>query len=247
MANVYLFFGFMVFYLAGAVLSIAFHRKDRLASIISSGSAAVASIFGIVFSFTVIFGSPFRLTLPGSSFLSFGFFVDELSAFFILIISIAVFAVSIYSSGYVSEYFGKKDIGYLGFLYNVFILSMILVVSADNAVMFLIVWETMSVVSYFLVIFEHERPESRKAGLIYLVMTHIGTGFILLAFLILAGGSGSFGFDAFAMAGPVMPPMLKDIVFLFALIGFGTKAGIVPLHIWLPYAHPAAPSNVSAL
>ncbi|VVB85376.1 F(420)H(2) dehydrogenase subunit L [uncultured archaeon] len=145
------------------------------------------------------------------------------------------------------EYFGKKNIGYLGFLYNIFILSMIIVVRARNDVMFLIVWELMSLVSFFLVIYEHEKPETRKAGFIYIVMTHIGTGFILQSFLILAGSSGSFNFDTFVGAGSRMTPLLKDLAFLFALIGFGAKAGIVPLHIWLPYAHPAAPSNVSAL
>jgi hydrogenase-4 component B len=124
---------------------------------------------------------------------------------------------------------------------------MILVVSANNAVMFLIVWEVMSIISYFLVVYEHEKPENRKAGIIYLIMTHIGTGFIIMSFLIFAGTSGSFNFDSFRLAGSNMPFMLRDAAFLFALIGFGTKAGIVPLHIWLPYAHPVAPSNVSAL
>ncbi len=126
-------------------------------------------------------------------------------------------------------------------------LSMVLVVSANNAVMFLIVWELMSIISYLLVMYEHEKKETRKAGIIYIVMTHIGTGFIILSFLILAGSTGSFNFETFRGTGGSMAPYLKDMAFLFALIGFGTKAGIVPLHIWLPYAHPAAPSNVSAL
>jgi hydrogenase-4 component B len=229
----------------GAVLSIIFNKTDRLSSNDAFISASIASIFGIVFSFSVIFGKTYTHSISGSSFLNFAFVVDKLSAFFILVISIAALAVSIYSIGYVREYFGKKNIGYLGFLYNIFILSMILVVTASNAVMFLIVWELMSIVSYFFVIFEHEKPENRKAGFIYIVMTHIGTGFIILSFLILAGGSGSFNFDS--MSNVTLPPLLKDLAFLFALIGFGTKAGIVPLHIWLPYAHPAAPGNVSAL
>ncbi len=247
MIDSYLFFGLFVFYLIGATSSVIFNKKDNLCSYISFISAAIASLFGIVFSFSVIFGETFTFALSGSSFLKFGFFVDRLSAFFILVISITAFAVSIYSTGYVREYFGKKNIGYLGFLYNIFILSMLLVVSADNAVMFLIVWELMSIISYFLVVYEHEKAEARKAGFIYIVMTHIGTGFIILSFLILAGSSGSFGFETFRAGGLAMPPMLKDLAFLFALIGFGAKAGIVPLHIWLPYAHPAAPSNVSAL
>ncbi len=247
MIYTYSFYGFFFFILIGAALSIIFNKKDRLSALASFISAAIASIFGIIFSLSVVFGETFDLALPGSSFFNFGFSVDRLSAFFILVISVSVFAVSIYSIGYVREYFGKKNIGYLGFLYNIFILSMILVVSANNAIMFLIVWELMSVISYFLVVYEHEKPETRKAGFIYIVMTHIGTGFILLSFLILAGGSGGFGFEGFRAGGPTMLPMFKDLAFLFALIGFGAKAGIVPLHIWLPYAHPAAPSNVSAL
>ncbi|MDD5473097.1 MAG: hydrogenase 4 subunit B [Candidatus Methanoperedens sp.] len=247
MLDNYLFLGLFSFYLLGAASSVIFNKNDRISAYLSFISAAVASIFGIIFSFSVIFGNTFTLSIPGSSFLDFGFFVDKLSAFFILVISIAVFAVSIYSTGYVREYFGKKNIGYLGFLYNIFVLSMILVVTASNAIVFLIVWELMSVISYFLVVYEHEKPETRKAGFIYIVMTHIGTGFIILSFLIFAGTSGSFGFETFHAAGAVMPPLMKDLAFLFALIGFGAKAGIVPLHIWLPYAHPAAPSNVSAL
>ncbi|HEY9204294.1 MAG TPA: hydrogenase 4 subunit B [Candidatus Methanoperedens sp.] len=243
----FLFFGLIFTFLIGAALSIILHKSDRLSAYASFLSAILASVLGIIFSFSVLFGDTFSFVLSGPTFLIFSILVDKLSAFFILVISIAAFAVSIYSIGYVREYFGKKNIGYLGFLYNTFILSMILVASADNAVMFLIVWELMSVVSYFLVIYEHEKADIRKAGLIYIVMTHIGTGFIILSMLILAGGSGSFSFEAFREAGSTMPPLMKDLAFLFALIGFGAKAGIVPLHIWLPYAHPAAPSNVSAL
>src|SRR3972149_4429530 len=240
-----LFSGLVISYLFGAVSSVIFNKNDRMSSYAAFISSSIASVSGIIFSLSVISGETFSFSLSGTSFLNFGFYVDRLSAFFILVISISVLAVSIYSIGYVKEYFGKKNIGYLGFLYNIFILSMIMVVSANNAVMFLIVWEMMSLISYFLVVYEHEKPEVRKAGFIYIVMTHIGTGFILLSFLILAGASGSFNFETFNSA--VIPPLLKDLVFLFALIGFGAKAGIVPLHIWLPYAHPAAPSNVSAL
>lgn len=242
----YLFLGAVIAYVIGAVASVILNKKDRLCTRASFLSASIASVLGIAFSLSVIFGETYSFKQT-ASFLNFGFFVDKLSAFFILVISIASFAVSVYSLGYVREYFGKKNTGYLGFLYNVFILSMILVVTADNAVMFLIVWESMSIVSYFLVIYEHEKAEIRKASFIYMVMTHIGTGFIILSFLIFSSSSGSFGFETFSAAGSTMSPALKNMAFLFALVGFGVKAGIVPLHIWLPYAHPAAPSNVSAL
>ncbi|MBW6518229.1 MAG: hydrogenase 4 subunit B [ANME-2 cluster archaeon] len=247
MISTNLFFGIVGTYLSGAVLAIILHKKDYLATYASFVSSIIASILGTVFSLSVIFGSDISFELPGTSLIHFGFFIDKLSAFFILVISITVFAVSIYSLGYVKEYFGKKDIGYLGFLYNTFILSMILVTTCNNAIFFLIAWEVMSVISYFLVLYEHEKPQTRKAGFIYIVMTHIGTGFIIISFLIFIGASGSFDFDTFVGAGTQLPPFLKNLAFLFALLGFGTKAGIVPLHIWLPYAHPAAPSNVSAL
>jgi hydrogenase-4 component B len=245
--NSYLFLGSIATYLIGAISALIFYKKNRLCTYASFLSASIASILGIIFSFSVLFGNTFSYVPQGTMLLSYGFFVDKLSSFFILVISITAFAVSIYSTGYVTEYFGKKNIGYLGFLYNIFILSMILVVSANNAIMFLIVWELMSIISYLLVMYEHEKKDTRKAGFIYIVMTHIGTGFIILSFLVLASSTGSFDFGSFREAASTMPPHLKDMAFLFALIGFGTKAGIVPLHIWLPYAHPAAPSNVSAL
>lgn len=243
----YLFLGLIVFYLTGATSSLILNRNDRPCTYVAFISAAIAALIGIVFSLSVIFGNTYTLVLSGSMVLAAGISVDKLSAFFILVISISVFAVSLYSIGYVQEYFGKKNIGYLGFLYNLFIISMVLVVSANNAVMFLIVWEVMSILSYLLVVYEHEQQENRKAGIIYLIMTHMGTGFIILSFLIFAQTSGSFSFDSFSLAGLNMPVILRDAAFLFALIGFGTKAGIVPLHIWLPFAHPVAPSNVSAL
>ena len=245
--NSYFFLGSIALYLIGAISALIFNKKDRICTYASFLSASAASILGIIFSLSVLSGNTFNYMMHGSAFLSYGFFVDKLSAFFILIISITAFSVSIYSTGYATEYFGKKNIGYLGFLYNIFILSMVLVVSANNAIMFLIVWELMSLISYLIVMFEHEKKETRKAGFIYILMTHIGTGFIIISFLILASSTGSFDFESFRQAGSTMPPHLKDLAFLFALIGFGTKAGIVPLHIWLPYAHPAAPGNVSAL
>lgn len=243
----FLFFGIILIYLVGSLLSIILHNKDRLCTYAAFISSIIASILGIIFSFEVISGNNFSFALSSPYPVNFSFFVDKLSAFFILVISLSVLAVSIYSTGYVREYFGKKDIGYLGFLYNAFILAMILVTAANNVIVFLISWELMSVLSYFLVIHEHENPQTRKAGLIYIVMTHVGTGFIIISFLILVSASNSFDFDSFRGVGAQLPSLLKDLAFLFALIGFGTKAGIIPLHIWLPYAHPAAPSNVSAL
>ena len=120
------------------------------------------------------------------------------------------------------------------------------VVLSGNVITFLISWETMSVVSYFLVTFDTQ-TKSAKAGFIYALMTHIGTAFIIALFLILYKYTGLMDFEGIKAAANDLPDAVKTIIFVFAIIGFGTKAGIIPLHTWLPEAHPAAPSNISSL
>lgn len=172
---------------------------------------------------------------------------DPLSLFFLFVILLVSIPSAIYSIGYLKGQYssGKIMLGWL--LFAGFVLSMALVVTVGNALIFLIAWEIMSMVSYFLVIFDHTHEKSVKAGIIYIVMTHIGTAFIIASFLILFKYAGSFDFAAFKSASQTIPPNLKHIIFLLLLVGFGTKAGIVPLHIWLPYAHPQAPSHISSI
>jgi hydrogenase-4 component B len=141
----------------------------------------------------------------------------------------------------------KYSLGAFGFFYNLFIASLLLVVTANNGLYFLFVWELMSLTSYFLVIFENKIQENIKAGLLYLVMTHVGTAFILLVMILLYNTLGTFDFDSIRQQAGSIPLVIKNIIFIAALVGFGTKAGIIPLHIWLPRAHPAAPSQVSSL
>jgi hydrogenase-4 component B len=133
------------------------------------------------------------------------------------------------------------------FLYNTFLFSMIGVVIAGHAVVFLFMWEVMSLTTYFLINYEHEDPASRRAAFLYVVMTHIGTALLVVMFLLLASHTGTFDFEAFRSIGARLPAPIQTLVFLCATVGFGIKAGIIPFHIWLPEAHPAAPSNVSAL
>ena len=121
------------------------------------------------------------------------------------------------------------------------------VVASANLILFLFAWEFMSLVSYFLVVFEHEHEASVKAGMIYLVMTHVGTAFLLAAFLLMHAETGTWDFEGIRAAASAFPPGLKNVLFGLLLAGFGMKAGIVPLHIWLPYAHPQAPASVSSI
>jgi len=180
-------------------------------------------------------------------YLSFALRLDPLAAFFVLTISLVGLAASIYALGYMAEFAGRLSLAAIGSLLNGFLLSMTLVVLADNGFFFLILWEMMSLFSYALVVTEYERPGVREAGLFYLIMTHVGTAFIILTFLILFQETGSFSFEGFRHPDQRLPEGLRSLAFFTALIGFGAKAGIIPLHVWLPYAHPAAPSHVSAL
>ena len=148
---------------------------------------------------------------------------------------------------YSRVYDGTPALRPLGALLNLFLLAMSLVPLADNVVTFVLAWELMSVASYLLVLTESDRRETREAGLWYLAMTHGGLVLLMAAFLILAGGAASTGFADLRAAAGALPPPARNAVFVLGLLGFGSKAGLVPLHVWLPRAHPAAPSHVSAL
>ena len=220
-------FGISAVFVASAIASLANLTASYL--VLSSKEDVVVSLFD---------RTPFgQMT----------FRIDPLSAFFLLVISLIGFAVSIYSLGYVRSYLLKRHVGLFLFLYSSFLLLMSGVVTVANGVFFIIVWEGMSIATYFLITYEHESRDSRRAGFLYVVMTHVGTLFLILMFLAFFSYARSFDFGSFRSAAPTMPWSIKSAVFFCALIGFGIKAGVIPLHIWLPEAHPAAPSNISAL
>ena len=241
--------GLLTIYMAGAILPLCFPGKARIQNLVAHGFAAGAGCVGIVLGLTgMLATAPLTLALESNiPHLTFALRLDPLAAFFVLTISLVGLAASIYAFGYVGEFSGRVSVGLLGSLLNGFLLSMTLVVLADNGFFFLILWEVMSLLSYVLVVTEHEKPGVREAGLFYLIMTHVGTAFIILTFLIFFQETGSFSFEAFRHHDQQLTEGLRSIAFFTTLIGFGAKAGIVPLHVWLPYAHPAAPSHISAL
>ncbi|RMG29974.1 MAG: hydrogenase 4 subunit B [Gammaproteobacteria bacterium] len=172
--------------------------------------------------------------------------LDPLSGWFLLLIGLVQVAVAPYGPGYVRELLpGHRTPGALGFFTALFLLGMQLVVVADDAFLFMIAWELMSLSSYVLVVFHHQRSENRRAGFLYLLMAHVGALAILLAFGVLATHGHGFAFDTLRSAD--VPPLWSTVAFVLALVGFGMKAGVLPLHVWLPEAHPVAPSHVSAL
>jgi formate hydrogenlyase subunit 3/multisubunit Na+/H+ antiporter MnhD subunit len=170
--------------------------------------------------------------------------LDALSAFFLLLLGSAGAAISLFSSGYFRSEQGTAP-GLIGFEYHAFLAAMGLVLIANDAYLFMVAWETMALASYFLVTTDHRIPDIRRAGFLYLLIAHVGAIAILLCFGVLQGGRGDYTFDA--MRSVALGGIWPSIAFFLALFGFGAKAGLLPLHVWLPEAHPAAPSPVSAL
>ena len=245
-----IFIGTLSSFAVGGIGSVLLRKNEVLANRWSSSFAVLGSIAGLFFAGLITvsgYDMSFSLGALIVPFFSISFHVDKLSAFFIFIISLISLFCSVYAFGYIKHFYKKYDIGALGFFYNTFILGMLLVVSSSNWLFFLIAWEVMSIASYFLVIYDRNDPQNVKAGFLYLVTTHVGTAFIMLAALLLYKFTGSFDFRIIWANSSLIPLSVKNIIFILAIIGFGTKSGIIPFHIWLPDAHPAAPSHVSAL
>ncbi len=233
--------------LAGSIAALLARRSDRAALAIGSLTAVGGCMLGTAASVAALLqGSKESVRVAWS--LPLGeihLALDPLASFFLL----CVFAVSglsaLYGWGYLKHYLGHRPLAPAAALFNLLVLSMVLLVVARDGVLFLAAWELMSIASFFLVTFEDEQEVVRRAGMTYLIASHLGAACLFVLFVILSGGTGSFDFDRFAAAGA--PAGMAGAAFLLATIGFGTKAGFWPVHVWLPDAHPAAPSHVSAL
>jgi len=170
--------------------------------------------------------------------------LDALSAFFMVLLGGAAFGITVYAAGYFKS-MATGPLALLALWYHLFLAGMVTVLLADDAYAFMVAWEVMALSSYFLVTTDHKVPEIRRAGFLYLLIAHVGAVALLLAFGVLQGGHGDYTFDTMRLAE--MTPFWASVAYLLALFGFGAKAGLVPMHVWLPEAHPAAPSPVSAL
>lgn len=217
-------------------------RAERGSGTIAAAGVLVGSAFAAAPALSALAGTPpapvaWRWPLP---FGAFALGMDPLSAWFVLALAALAPPAAVFGVGYLrgSPHPRRARVSWLGF--NALIASMFLTLTARNGVLFLLAWEGMALSSFALVVYDYERDAARDAGWIYLVASHLGAAF-LLAFFALLGRGTTMDFAAFP------PPAAGGLLFALALIGFGTKAGFVPLHVWLPEAHPAAPSHVSAL
>ena len=239
----------LVVWLVGAIACLCLSRHPARARQAGCATALAGALFELAGSAGVlILGGIPPFTLPfGNPLFSLTVRVDPLGAYFVLILGLLSSAVALYSFGYLRPMEGRRDLGAFGFFFNLVLLGLALVFTAGNAFLFLVAWEVMALSAFCLVSFEHEKKEARHAGVLFFIMSHAGTGLLLIAFLVLASFSGSLEFSSFHMLASTMPPVRQGVVFVLFLLGFGVKAGIIPIHIWLPEAHPVAPSNVSAL
>lgn len=234
--------------LAGGTIALLCARVPRAATFFGVTATVAACFLALVPTLRVLLGGqPEAVTLPWDAIHGrFQVEIDPLSAFFLVPVLLLSALAAVYGGSYLFPYRGRKSLGGAWFLFNVFVAGMVMVLIARTALVFLVAWEIMSVTAFGLVTFEHEKADVRRAGWIYLVATHLGVLFLLVVFLLLARQAGSLEFGSFRSM-PAPGAMLAGLLFVLTVLGFGAKAGFVPFHVWLPEAHPAAPSHVSAL
>lgn len=238
-----LFFLSILIIASGGVLPLLFFRQFTLMRLLGATVIGAGCCCGLRDAFSRLAdGGDASASFDYLSTFTLAFRIDGLSAFFLLAIFAVCLLSAVYSFSYLSD--PRKALGTAVsyFFFSLLAAAMALVVAAANMITFLLAWEIMSLASFFLVIHDHRNPETRKAGYLYFVFSHVGAMFILAAFGVLYGGSGGFGFEAAGLSQTA-----KLWVFVLAFIGFGSKAGVFPFHVWLPHAHPAAPSHISAV
>ena len=239
-----LFFLSLAIIFCGGLLSLVFWRQFALMKTIAVIGIASGCLLGLIDAGTKLFHSaPHAASFAYLKTFSLSFQIDALSAFFLIAIYAVCLLAALYSYHYMDD--SQKAFRTAGnyFFFSILTVFMALVVTASNLISFMLSWEIMSLSSFFLVIYNYEAEENRKAGYLYFVFSQVGAMFILAAFGIIYAHTGNFGFADAA----TLTDTAKIIVFVLAFIGLGSKAGIFPFHVWLPHAHPAAPSHISAV
>lgn len=240
-----LILGVVLFWLLLGVAGMLRARSLRFVSRVLFPMGALGGVILLLVAVLAVRAEPVTLVLPlGLPDLPFHLRLDALSAFFIALVGAVAVGVSLFSAGYFRRGEGTLP-GLLCLQYHVFLSSMVMIMLADDAYLFMVAWETMALSSYFLVTTSHKIAEIRRAGFLYLLVAHVGAIALLLCFGVMHGGAGQYTFDALRVSE--LSVFWASAAFLLALFGFGAKAGLLPLHVWLPEAHPAAPSPVSAL
>lgn len=222
---------------------------SKVKGIITLVTVAILGVSSSVIAFKALFGPAYEITFSGT--MLFGpilLKIDSLSAWFILTINFTIITGAIYGFNYMIKYRDRTSaitLHCIAFLLAH--LALLGICSVQNGFIFLLLWELMAISMFILVIFEHNKPDTIKAGINYLVQSHFSIVFIMLGFIYVAYKTGNYGFDAIVTFTNSQSTLAGTALFLCYFIGFAIKAGFVPFHTWLPYAHPAAPSHISGI
>ena len=218
-------------------------RWAAMAGSILASAITLAVAITVIVSSRPIDGELLHHTASG---IVFGYSVTPLSAWFLMVLGLIAIPVAVYSAGYFDHAVAPSRMAVVGAGFNVLLGAVEMVFVANGVLAFLFAWELMTLATAALVATEHEIRATRRAAYLYLVMSHVGTGCLVAGFLVLTAKAGSSSFTAL-LAGHLVTGPLRTALFALFFVGFGVKAGIIPLHVWLPEAHPAAPSSISAL
>lgn len=230
-------------FLVAATLSMFLYSSSDAARKVGFGLCAISCLYAMYY-FIMNMSLTQSFILGGNFLFAPKFELTPIGNFFSFVVVFIGFASSVYAISYAKEYAKKASVGVFAFLFNIFILSMLLVISANNVFCFIVLWELMTLISSFLILV-NDGKGTIKAVMVYLGIAQIGAFCITCGLLIISYYAQSLEFSAFTNLN--MPMGVSTTVFILFLIGFGSKAGMWPFHVWLPQAHPAAPSNVSAL
>ena len=238
--------------LVAVPLVLCFLRVIRPGLVWAGGLAAAltgtALVAGVAAAVAVWFsGSRLALDLTRFSPFTFLLSVDRLGSFFLFLVCAVSIPAVAYSHPYIKHHYGQARATWYWVLLPLFLLSMVLVVTGASVFAFFLGWELMTLLSAALIVLEGDTEPRRRSIFIYLLMMHAGAALVISAFLLFAPYAPGLDFASIKVAAATLPDSLKTAVFLLAFFGFGTKAGIIPLHVWLPKAHPIAPTPVSAL
>jgi hydrogenase-4 component B len=239
----------LVIRLTTSAAALALAGRPAACRLVALAGSIVASAVTMTVALDVIAsGRPVEgvIARHAASGLAFGYTVTPLSAWFLTVLGLLAVPVAVYSIGYFAHAVTASRTAGVATAFNLLVGALEVVFASDGLVGFLFAWEVMTLLTAALVTTEHHERSHRLAAYLFLVMSHVGTGCLLAGFLLLSAASGSQSFSAM-LAGHVVSGRTRDLVFVLFFLGFGVKAGLIPLHVWLPEAHPAAPSSISAL
>ncbi len=238
------FFAAISLILAGGVVSLVFARQHVFSRAAAAILISAGCAWGLVDTVIKLTGSvTHSAAFQYLNLFFLAFEMDGLSAFFLAVIFLVCLLAAVYSFHYMDDPGSSVKTAVTGFFFSLLVVSMAMVVTAANMITFMLSWEIMSLSSFFLVIHNYQHVENRKAGYLYFVFSHVGAMFLFAGFGVLYKYTGSFGFADVH----TLPEAAKTLAFVLFFIGFGSKAGVFPFHVWLPHAHPAAPSHISAV